>query len=139
MNRATVRGVSVAERSGPESTGALPYGLRELAPLPSLRIFCGMLTMADDPFRLHAAEGPYVLDVRSSFVVDRRLHDQRVSILGYLSERTLAAEAAGASIVAMKVVSHVVISRRAYEIHESCRGGCAVDNWLRAQQELLEH
>ena len=41
--------------------------------------------------------------------------------------------------VAMNIVSHQAIARRAYQIHESCRDGDAVDNWLRAQRELLEN
>jgi urease gamma subunit len=138
MEIAAKRGGSVAERTRPRWTEALPYGLRELAPLGSPRVFCGELTLAGEQFRIQSAEHAYVLDVCSSFVMDRRLHEQRVSILGYLSEQTLAAEAPGESIIAIKIVSHEAVARRAYEIHESCRDGCAVENWLRAQRELLE-
>ena len=139
MNKAAKRGASVAERARPRLTESLPYGLRELAPLRSPRVFCGKLTMAGERCRIQSAEQAYVLDVCSSFVVDRRLHEQWVSILGYLSEQTLAAEAPGESIIAIKIISHEAVARRAYEIHESCRDGCAVENWLRAQRELLEH
>lgn len=138
MKKAAARSVSVAERPKPQSTGSLPYGLRELAPLSSPRVFCGILAVAGERFRLQAAEQTYVLDVHSPFVLDRRLHDQWVSVLGYPSEQTSAAEVHGESIVAMNIVSHPAIARRAYEIHESCRDGNAVDNWLRAQRELLE-
>ena len=95
MNKAAKRGASVAERNEPRSTESLPYGLRELAPLGSPRVFCGKLTMAGERCRIQSAEQAYVLDVCSSFVMDRRLNEQRVSILGYLSEQTLAAEAPG--------------------------------------------
>ena len=139
MKKAAARSVPIAERPKPRSTGSLPYGLRELAPLSAPRVFCGMLVMAGERFHLHAAEQTYVLDAGSPFVVDRRLHGQRVSILGYLTEQTLAEEVPAEAIVAMKIVSHEAIARRAYEIHEACREGCAVDNWLRAQRELLEN
>lgn len=138
MKKAAARSVPVAERPKPRSTESLPYGLRELAPLSAPRIFCGMMVMAGEQFHLRAAEQTYVVDVGSSFVVERRLHGQRVSILGYLTEQASAAGVPAEAIVATKIVSHEAIARRAYEIHEACREGCAVDNWLRAQRELLE-
>ena len=139
MKKAALQGVPVAERARPGATRSLPYGLRELAPLPPPRIFCGMLTTTDDRLLLQAAEHPYFLDVCSSLVVDSRLHEKKVSVLGCLGEPTQSVEAAGRSIVAMKIVSHEAVSRRAYEIHESRPDCCAIENWLRAQQELLEH
>lgn len=137
MRKAAVPGVSVAQRAGTDSRATLRYGLRELAPLPSPRIFVGTLTMAEGQLVLEAAEGRYFLDVHGSFVADRQFHDRRVSILGYQGEQTPASEDGAASITAMKLVSHEAVSQRAYEIYESCRGGCAIDNWLRAQWELL--
>lgn len=138
MKTTAARSISVAERPKPRSAGSLPYGLRERAPQSSPRVFCGTLAMAGEQFRLHAAQQTYLLNVHSPFVIDRRLCDQRVSVLGYPSELTSAAELAGKSIVATNIVSHEAIAQRAYQIHESCPDGCAVDNWLRAQRELLE-
>ena len=93
--------------------------------------------MAEGQLVLEAAEGRYFLDVHGSFVADPQFHDRRVSILGYQGEQTPASEDGAASITAMKLVSHEAVSLRAYEIHESYRDGCAIDNWLRAQWELL--
>ena len=105
MKKAAARSVSVAARPKPQSTESLPYGLRELAPLSSPRVFCGILAVTGERVRLQAAEQTYVLDVHSPFVLDRRLNDQWVSVLGYASERTSAAEVHGESIVAMNIVS----------------------------------
>ena len=51
--------------------------------------------MAGERYRIQSAEQAYVLDVSSSFVMNLRLNEQRVSILGYLSEQILAAEPPG--------------------------------------------
>lgn len=139
MKETVKRGAAVVEHTKPRSTGSLPYGLRELVPLRSPRVFCGKLTMAGEQCRLQLAEPEYVLDVCSPFVVDRRFHEQEVSILGHLSEQALPVEAPGQSIVAIGIISHEAVARRAYEIHESLRNGSSVENWLRAQRELLEH
>lgn len=137
MRRSAVLGVAVAKRAGTDSRATLRYGLLELAPLPSPRIFVGTLTMAEGQLVLVAAEGRYLLDVHGSLVADRQFHGRRVSILGYQGEQTPASAAAVTSITVMKLVSHDAVSLRAYEIYESRLGGCAVDNWLRAQWELL--
>jgi hypothetical protein len=119
------------------STSTLPYGLRELAP-PS-EVFWGTLTMTPDRILLRAAHHRDVLDVCFSGQIDDRLNDRNVSILGHLSQYSLAAERAGASITAQKVVSHEAVSLRAYEIAQSGQGGSPVENWLRAERELLHH
>jgi hypothetical protein len=137
VRRAAVSGASVAQRPGPDSRKTLRYGLLELAPLPLPRIFVGTLTMSEGQLVLEAAEGQYLLDVHTSFAADPRFYDQRVSVLGFLGEQTPPSAAGAASITAMKLISHEAVSLRAYEIHESCREGGAVDNWLRAQWELL--
>jgi hypothetical protein len=139
MKEAAKRGASVVERKRTRSTESRPYGLRELAPLGSPRVFYGKLTMTGERCRIQSAEQTYDLDVDSPFVVDRRLHEQRVSILGYLTEQTSVEDPPAESIIAIRIVSHEAVARRAYEIYESCRDGCAVGNWLRAQRELLEH
>lgn len=137
MRRAAVPGASVAQRAGSDSRATLRYGLLELAPQPSPRIFVGTLTTAEDQLVLEAAEGRYLLDVPTSFAADAQLYDCRVSILGFQGEQTPPAVAGAASITAIRLISHEAVSLRAYEIYESRRGGCAVDNWLRAQWELL--
>ena len=139
MNKVKQRGISATQRTKPGSTRPLPYGLRELEPPPSPRVFCGTLTIADGNFLLQRTGRPCAFDVCFFYQVDRQLHDREVSILGYFTERTPPAKGADASIIAMKVVSHEAVSLRAYEIHQSGEGSCAVENWLRAERELLEH
>lgn len=137
MKRAAFPGASAARRAGTDSRTTLRYGLLELAPLPLPRIFVGTLTMAEGQLVLEAAEGQYLLDVHTSIATDPLCLDRRVSVLGFLGEQTPPSAVGAASITAMKVVSHEAVSLRAYQIHESYRDAGAVDNWLRAQWELL--
>lgn len=137
MKKPNAPGISPPQRSATAAGATLRYGLRELAPQPSARIFVGTLRMLEGQLVLEAADGRYQVDVHSPLHADPQLQDQRISVLGYLAEPDLDSYAGAASLTAMRLVSHEAVSLRAYEIHESHRDGGAVDNWLRAQWELL--
>jgi Protein of unknown function (DUF2934) len=95
------------------------------------RIFVGTMQFTTDNFLLAPDEsggGQDFVDVDFGFQ-DETLNHQRVSILGHMRDGT---------IVARKVILHQDIASRAYGIWESGDGGTDLDNWLRAERELLE-
>jgi hypothetical protein len=87
-------------------------------------------------------EGPsnHLLTDAGGFEFESRFNHKRVSILGRLGKRNLSGDA-GPEITTFFVrnmVTQAEIAKLAFEIHQSGRGGSALDDWLRAERQLLE-
>jgi hypothetical protein len=93
----------------------------------------GTLEEDGDTWFLIRPDRMILLDV--SFVVDNSLEHTTVSVIGKMG---IPPSAPGITkLIVEKFASHEAITRRAYEIYESGRGGSADDNWVRAEQDLL--
>jgi len=64
-------------------------------------------------------------------------NNQLVSILGTMGERTVPPGSTIPSLILESVALHSVIAQRAYDIYRLGAGRTAVDDWLRAERELL--
>jgi|SRR5271166_2639431 len=87
-------------------------------------------------------EGPssHLLTDAGGFEFEPRFNHKRVSILGRLGKRNLAGDDSGPEITTFFVrnmVTRAEIAELAFEIHQSGRGGSALDDWLRAERQLL--
>ncbi len=103
------------------------------------QIFVGKLQFTTDNFLLAppnlSGSVPFI-DVSFPFTDDHFNH-QQVSILGRMGERTISGSIKVRSLIAKKVVLQSDIALRAFDIWRSESGGSALDNWLRAERELL--
>jgi len=104
------------------------------------RIFWGWFLIENDaPFleQEDASLVPVIFPDSDKEIRFRVLLEHQVSILGRMSEPVLSALGKLPAIVAENIVSHQDVALRAYEIYESGGGGCALDNWLLAERQLL--
>lgn len=108
-------------------------GLLDLQADRPRQLYWGTLALRHDRLLLRQA---YDKDVSILCFAGENAHelDQHVvSVVGHVA----GTEGSDQPVVAEKVVSHEAVARRAYELHESGSGGSALDNWLRAERELL--
>jgi hypothetical protein len=77
-----------------------------------------------------------VIPIDASFSIDLSLEHKSVSVVGRMG---IPPSAPGITkLLAEKIVSHEDIAMRAYDLYRSGRGESAVDDWLRAERELLD-
>jgi hypothetical protein len=101
---------------------------------PNARTFeYGILNSGTDTFFLRKPDRFVLLDL--PFEPDHSLLHKAVSVIGIMG---VPASAPGITkLIVDKLVSHADIAKCAYEISQSDPGAPAVDNWLRAERELL--
>lgn len=79
--------------------------------------------------------------LRQAQFEEAALNHKRVSLLGHIGDRSLGGDPDDSnrvkSLIASKVVLQNDIALRAFSIFESANGGSTIDNWLRAEKELL--
>jgi hypothetical protein len=79
--------------------------------------------------------------LRQAQFEEAALNHKRVSVLGHIGDRSLGGDPDDSnrvkSLIASKVVLQNDIALRAFNIFESANGGSTIDNWLRAEKELL--
>ena len=82
--------------------------------------------------------------LRQAHFEEAPLNNKRISVLGHIGDRSLGGDPDDSdpfnrvkSLIASKVVLQNDIALRAFNIFESANGGSTLDNWLRAEKELL--
>lgn len=108
-------------------------GLRDLAADRPRQLYWGTLSLQRDSLLLRQAHSTDVSILCFAGENAHELDQQVVSIIGHAAE----GEGDAQPVVAEKVVTHEDVARRAYELHESGAGGTPLENWLRAERELL--
>lgn len=74
------------------------------------------------------------------FELGNRFNHKQVSILGRRGKRPLGGDPDSPTVptfLVRNMVTQAEIAKRAFEIHQSGRGGSALDDWLRAERQLL--
>jgi len=93
----------------------------------------GILDENGDTWFLRKPDEFILLD--APFNLDLSLQHKSVSVIGKMG---VPPSAPGITkLLIEKLASHEDIAKRAYEIYSSGHGGSAVDDWLRAERELL--
>ena len=106
------------------------------------KIVAGTLLITTDNFLLAPFGGGPALDLALQGALatslDDRLDRHPVSVLGLMGERAIDASSRVPSLHAESIVSQAKIAERAFARHEANPTVTALDNWLRAERELLE-
>jgi len=101
-------------------------------------IFVGKLMFTTDNFLLAPPDNKPFVDVDISLVLsEQQFNRQQVSILGHMGERAIAGSLKTPSLIAKSVALQRDIAERAFGIFKSGQGGSSLDDWLRAERELL--
>jgi hypothetical protein len=106
------------------------------------RIFVGTFTFTTDDFLLKPPGPVNFIDVTLEgnllqTVNESGFNHKMVSIFGRMGERVITGSVTVPSLIAKQVVTQQNIAVRAFEISQSGGSGSALDNWLRAERELL--
>lgn len=106
------------------------------------KTFAGTLITTTDNFLLAAFDGSDMVDLDLQRMpvafFDDQLDRKAVSVLGRMGERAIGTSHRVPSLLAEKVVSQARIAERAFDRHQANPTAEALDNWLRAERELLE-
>jgi|SRR5450755_4126340 len=108
------------------------------------RIFAGTFILTTDDFLLNPDNRdlpPFTdltlpLDLQLLPDLEARFSKHRVSILGRVGTRSLGSLEI-LTLLVDKMVLQAEIARRAFAIFEAGQAGSALDNWLRAERQLL--
>jgi hypothetical protein len=109
-------------------------------------IYSGTITFTTDDIFIGFEGHDQNVDVSGEVVFQPNFNEnpfnhQHASVLGHMGERSLDGIPNSSlrvrSLIAKKAVLQSDIALRAFNFFQSGRGGSAVDNWLRAERELL--
>src|SRR5271165_2616926 len=112
------------------------------------RIMSGRITFTTDDFLIQFTDNGEFIDLSGDAVLqpnfeENRFNHQRVSVFGHMGDRALTGDPNSDSspkvhsLIAAKVVLQTDIALRAFNIYQAADNGSALDNWLRAEKELL--
>jgi len=110
------------------------------------RILPGRVTFSTDGFFVQFEDSGRFIDLSGDAVVqpdfnENTFNRQRVSVVGHMGTRSIMGEPDASprvdSFIAKRIVLQKDIAVRAFEIFQSRSGGSTLDNWLRAERELL--
>ncbi len=109
-------------------------------------IFSGTITFSTDDIFIQFTENGQFVDLSGDVITQPNFEEnpfnhQRASVLGHIGERSLTGDPNSfprvRSLIATKAVLQSDIALRAFNFFQSGHGGSALDNWLRAERELL--
>ena len=105
------------------------------------QITVGMFVVTTDNFLLLPSGPSNFIDVSPTPPLDddldSRFDGQYVSVLGHMGERERGPLEKIPSLIARNIVTHKDIQNRAFEIYRAGSSGSPLDDWLRAESELL--
>jgi hypothetical protein len=110
------------------------------------RIISGRVTFSTDGFFIQFTDNSQFIDLSGDAVMQTNFEENTfnhklVSLLGHMGERSLGGDPDSLpkvhSLIAAKIVLQSDIAVRAFAISQSAENGSALDNWLRAERELL--
>jgi hypothetical protein len=114
--------------------------------MPKDRIMSGRITFSTDAVFIQLTDNGQFIDLSGDAVLqpnfeENTFNHQRVSVFGHMGDRSLGEDPNSFpkvhSFIAAKVVLQTHIELRAFNISQSAHSGSALDNWLRAEKELL--
>ena len=106
----------------------------------------GRITFSTDAIFIQLADNGQFIELRGDALLqpnfeEKTFNHQRVSVFGHMGDRSLGEDPNSFpkvhSLIAAKVVLQTHIELRAFNISQSAHSGAALDNWLRAEKELL--
>jgi hypothetical protein len=109
-------------------------------------ITSGRITFSTDGFFIQLTDNGQFIDLSGDAVMqpsfeESTFNHQRASVLGHFGNRSLTGNLLSDlkvhSLIASKLVPQSDIALRAFDIFRSSQSGAALDNWLRAERELL--
>jgi len=110
------------------------------------RIMSGTVTFSTDAFFIQLTDNGQFIDLSGDAVLqpnfeENTFNHKRVSVFAHMGDRSLGGDPNSLpkvhSLIAAKVVLQTDIALRAFNIFQSAHHGSALDNWLRAERELL--
>ena len=112
---------------------------------PADEIRSGRITFTTADFLIQFTENGQFIDLSGEGTEQKGFDEntynhRRVSVIGHMGDRPIGGDPLSPrvpSFIAKKIVLQTDIAVRAFEIFHSPQSGSALDNWLRAERELL--
>jgi hypothetical protein len=106
------------------------------------QIMSGTITFTTDDFLIQLSDNGQFVDVSGPAVRlptfdESHFQHRRASVLGHMGDRVIDGVHRVKSLVAAKIVSHADIGTQAYFMYQANPAASALDNWLRAERDLL--